>query len=201
MALSKDKERIEEIHEEIQKQVKEPQQSIIRNIPTGTLLLFGGGLILGLFFISNRDVDMNRVFFFIALVAALVVFISMNQKSNRLLTEQECKIELYHQLKFKQMHRLGEHKELPEGTIKIQAKGRLRFFSGNPFKRQIGFSVLTNEGFEHQYSAELQPYTGDIIGIYEGYFDPRDASDMAYLAPPELLAEKKWGEYGGRLRR
>ena len=192
--------RIEDLHEEIQKDVKGPEKSLLKNIPTGTLLLFGIGVIIALFYASSKGINMNKTFFFISLMAALIILLSMNQSNRKLLTEQECKIELYHQLKFKQRNRLGDHKELPEGTIKIALKGRLRFFNGKPFKRQLGFNIITPDGYEHQFSSEVNPYTADVISIFEGYFDPRDASDMTYLAPPELLAEKRWGEYGGKTR-
>lgn len=194
------RDRIEEIHEEVKKESEQNKTGILKNIPPSTLIFFGLALIVTIFFATSKGYDMNQVFFVISLVVALVLMISMNQKRSRLLTEQESKIELYQQLKFKQRNKLGEYKELPEGTIKVAIKGRLRFFQGNPWKRQIGFSIITTEGFELQYSAELDPFSGDIIGVYEGYFDPRDASDLTYLAPPELLAEKKWAEYGGKLR-
>lgn len=187
----------DDIHLEIQKDVKQPERNVIKSIPTGTLLYIGIGAIVTLYFALQKGYNMNKTFFLITAVAALAILLSLNMKGTRLLTEQECKVELYQHLKFKQRHKLGEHKELPEGTIKIYLKGRLRFFNGAPWKRQIGFSILTNEGFEHQYSAELNPYTGDIISIFDGYFDPKDPGDLVYVASPELAAERRYSDYGG----
>ena len=192
--------KIDEIHREVQQDVHEPQRNVVKSIPSNVLLFVGIAAILVIYFAVAKGWNMNKTFLFVTLVGALAILLSMNQKGNRLLTEQECKVELYQKLKFKQRHRLGEHKELPEGTIGIVLKGKLRFFDGKPWKRALGFNVYTQDGREHEYMAEVNPYTADILTITEGYFDPRDsAPDLVYVAAPELLQHKRASEYSGRM--
>lgn len=191
--------KIDDIHVEVQKEVKPPQRSAIRSIPSNVLLWVGMAVIATLYFAVNKGWNMNKTFFIVSLVAALAILLSINQKINRLLTEQECKVELYKHLQFKQRNRIGEHKELPEGTLKIDLKGRLRFLNGAPWKRQLGFRIISNDGLEYQYASEVDPYTGDIISIFEGYFNPAERSDIIYVATPELMQEKRYGEFGGKL--
>lgn len=197
MALYGKQNRVDDIHMEVQKEVNAPERNVIKSIPTSTLLFVGIAVVLTIFFAVQQKWNMNKTLFFVTVIAAFIILLSINQKGTRLLTEQECKVELYQKLKFKQRHRLGEHKELPEGTLKIAAKGRLRFFNGKPWKRQLGFSVLGPDGLEHQFSSELNPYTGDLISIYDGYFDPKDSSDLVYVAAPEVSAQKRYSDYAG----
>lgn len=198
MALYDKQSKVDDIHLEVQKDVSEPQRNVIKSIPTYALLYIGVGAIIALYYAMTKGYNMNKSFLLITAVAGLAILLAMNQRGMRLLTEQECKVELYQHLKFKQRHKLGEHKELPEGTIKVGLKGRLRFFNGKPWKRHIGFGIVTSEGLEHQYSAELNPYSGDVISIFEGYFEPKDPGDLVYVASPELQAERRYSDYGGR---
>lgn len=198
MAIYNKQSRVDDIHLEVQKEVNAPERNVIKSIPTSTLLFVGLAAIATLFFAISRGWNMNKTFFFVTVVSAFAILLAINQKGIRLLTEQECKVELYQKLKFKQRHRLGEHNELPEGTIKIALKGRLRFFNGKPWKRQIGFSIIGPDGLEHQFSSELNPYTGDLISIFEGYFDPKDVSDIVYVMAPEVAAQKRYEDYAGK---
>ena len=198
MALYNKQNKIDDMHLEVQREVNSPERNVIKSIPTSTLLFVGLAAIGTLFFAINKGWNMNKTFFFVTVVGAFAILLAMNQKGVRLLTEQECKVELYQKLKFKQRHRLGEYNELPEGTLKIALKGRLRFMNSKPWKRQIGFSIINPDGLEHQYSSELNPYSGDIIAIYEGFFDPRDVSDITYVASPEVAAQRRYEDYTGK---
>lgn len=200
MAIYEKQNRIDDIHLEVQKDVKAPERNVIKSIPSNVLLFVGIAVILTLYFAMNKGWNMNKTFFIVTAIAALAILLAMNQKGNRLLTEQECKVELYKRLQFKQRNKLGEFKELPEGRIKTKLTGRLRFLNGQPWKRQLSFSVMANDGMEYQYASEINPYSGDIISIYEGYYNPADRSDIIYVASPELMTEKRVSEFGGKPR-
>lgn len=198
MALYERQNKIDDIHFEVQKEVKAPERNIVKSIPPNILLFVGIAVILVLYFAVNKGWNMNKTFFIVTAVAALAILLAMNQKSNRLLTEQECKVELYKRLQFKQRNKLGEFKELPEGRIKTKLVGRLRFLNSQPWKRQMNFSILANDGLEYQYASEINPYSGDIISIYEGYYNPADKSDIIYVAGPQLMEERRYTEFGGK---
>ena len=200
MAIYEKQNKIDDIHVEVQKEVKAPERNVVKSIPSNVLLFVGIAVILILYFAMNKGWNMNKTFFIVTAVAALAILLAMNQKGNRLLTEQECKVELYKRLQFKQRNKLGEFKELPDGRLKTKLVGRLRFLNGQPWKRQLNFSILANDGLEYQYTSELNPYSGDIISIYEGYHNPADKSDIIYVLGPEGMAEKRYTEFGGKPR-
>ena len=200
MAIYEKQNKIDDIHLEVQKEVKAPERNVVKSIPSNILLFIGIAVILTLYFAMNKGWNMNKTFFFVAAIAGLAILLAMNQKGNRLLTEQECKVELYKRLQFKQRNKLGEFKELPDGRLKTKLVGRLRFLNGQPWKRQLNFSILANDGLEYQYSSEINPYSGDIISIYEGYYNPADRSDIVYVASPELMTERRVSEFGGKPR-
>ena len=200
MAIYEKQNKIDDIHLEVQKEVKAPERNVVKSIPSNVLLFVGIAVILILYFAMNKGWNMNKTFFIVTVVAALAILLAMNQKGNRLLTEQECKVELYKRLQFKQRNKLGEFKELPDGRLKTKLVGRLRFLNGQPWKRQLNFSILANDGLEYQYASEINPYSGDIISIYEGYYNPADRSDIIYVASPELMADRRVSEFGGKPR-
>lgn len=192
---------LDEMYEDIEKRQKTPTKNLLRNISPAYIVIFGGIIILIIYFIT-KGAEMNRSILVIALIVALVVILAYQSTTKRVLTEQECKVILYQKLKWKQRHALGRFKEIPDGKIIIQKEGRLRFFDGEPWKREIGFKLETAEGLEDQYSAEVNPYTGDIISILprpKG-FDPKTRGDLKVIPSREMVTERQMQSYLGRMR-
>lgn len=191
-----------DIHQEIQKDLQKKKKDPIKNIPTGSLFFIIAAALIALFLAMFRNTESTKLFFMVAVFIGILFLLGKRGLQPDVLTEQQCKSELYYLLKYKQKNPLGIYRELPDGEIRIDLKGRLRHFDGKPWKRYIGFSVITIDHLEEKYYAVQNPYTGDIIETNycpEG-FDPRTMKDIVQIAPPELMSERQWAEYGGKLR-
>ena len=193
-------EEIDEIHEEIIREQERERKNPFRHIHQTTITYFGVAIVIAFWYIANNPMDTQKTFF-LGIVFALVLYmLTLNAKGPRMLTEQECKIMLYQKLKWKQKNPLGSYTELPDGELQILDKTRLRFLEQKPWKRESGFNIVTVDGFEIQYSAEQDPFTGDPIAIYlrpEG-FDPKERSDIKYIPGRDLQQEMRRDLYGGR---
>ena len=197
----KDDEKISEIYDEMQKDQKETNSNFLNKIPNDTRmwLAIGVGIMVVLVWIQKIDITKGLVGIGAVL---LMVYIFLNgETEKKMLTEQECKISLYQKLRFKQLNPYGNYYEItPDAKIKIGHAGKLRFFDARPWKREIGYVLQRSNGLEDYHSADIDIWTGDIIGTKkrpEG-FTGKEPTDIKTIPGKDMVQEKRYQEYIGK---
>lgn len=118
----------------------------------------------------------------------------MKQNKKKNVGDKESDIKEY--LKTELLRKGRADGEIKESDLKIARSCRLRFFGGKPWRWEVGFSIKNGKKRD-EYRALLAYPQPRIIGIIKQNlpFKGSEAMDLTYLAPPELIAKQRWGEY------
>lgn len=191
---------IDQMYAELEKNKKERDKSLIKKMSPMSRWVVA--IILGVlaYFMIIRKYDMTKGLIIFAIIIGILYFITKGG-SSRELTEQEIKAMLYKQLRFKQLHPFGDYYEIAPGTIKISRATVKRWMEGiqGAWRWETGFSTDSTEGPEDFFSAEQDPYTGEIIAIIERPegFTGKEAAHIKWLETPEERAQRRYYERTG----
>jgi len=194
--------KVNQIHEELLKAREEKEkQGMISKIPYESRKYLAIAIIIAVYYMYKTDLELSKGLLWVGGAMLILYLFLQDETKSRRLTEQECVISLQKKLAWKQKYRLGKHYQLPQGEIVIELVGKERWIEGKPWKREMGFYIIPGQTkFKKYYSAEIDVWSGDIIGLRERpkKYTGSESPDMKYIASKEVLDEKRYHDYGGK---
>ena len=203
--MASDKE-IEEAYENLQKKEEKIQGSILNKLPRNTKLIFFAATGILIWAIYTERISKNSGLLFLLLIGAAIYFSVSSENKMSIISEQECAIKLYQQLRYKQLHALGDDYQIsPSIRIRVQPQGKLRYIytatGGQPRDWVFGVTFYYPEtGLTKHFATNCDPYFGRLIGMMElpGGFSDLDKKDLSIIQDYKAYSEKKYHDYMGK---
>ena len=166
---------ISEAYEEIENKKEKQEKGVWKDISKNSRILFVGGVGALALAIYTEKIELKTGAILLGILIAIVYSsVVGGGGEKKLLTEQECAIQLYRQLKFKQNHRLGNEEQInPNHKVKVTHVSQLAFLDGKPWKRAFGVIITNPEtNLPTYWGCSVNPRDGDIIEMkeFEGGF-------------------------------
>lgn len=189
-----EKQAIDEIHEQAEKKLEDKRTSIAQKIPSKAKWFLGIATLVAIYLIvTNRFVAWKVIA--VLLGGFILVYLIYSGEMNKgELTDRECRILLYQQLKWYQDNPFGDNFIIPQGKIILGMAGKKRWLDKIPWKRAYAVSILKEGHSQENWTTEVDLYTGDLITARQEYFDGREAKDIIYIRSPEVEKEKRYKE-------
>jgi len=203
-----DKEKLEDIYNEIQRRKESESQDFLGKIPRKTRFMLGIAIAIIIGYMYVKKIDMTNAIYAICAVILIIYFATMGEgKGEECLTIRESVAALLEHIEYYQNTPYRGSYMLPRGKIITRLVGKLRYLNGKPWKREIGFDIIpTGKTLPERYSADVNVYgpnRGDIIGIYSrpGGFDGLSPDIQTIYKPSrDLMNERRADDYGYKRR-
>lgn len=194
----------EEVHAQLREEKKEEKKppTFLEKLTTNQKIIIAGIVMFIVYSQYVKGQNTQNTIYLLAVLGAILYFLTANKEATSVyLDEQTIKIELYRKLKYKQLHPLGNHFELPMGDICIDMPTKERWLESHPWKRVVGFYIKDSmTRLKDYWIAVVDIRTADIKDIRKGYFDGSEAPDLRWVNSPSVTAEERYLRTIGRRR-
>lgn len=195
----------EEIHQQVREEKEQQTKkkpSFLDELSTNQKILLGAVIVLILYNAYVKGYQVKNSLMTLVIAGIVIYFILRGKDEGPLyMDEQALKIELYRRLRYKQLHPLGNHFELPMGDICIDAPTKERWLDARPWKRVIGFFIKDRmSNHKDFWTAVVDIRSGNILDLRHKYFDGREAPDLKWIKSPAVMEEERYTRTLGKGR-
>lgn len=201
----------DEAYHELQQEIEEKKKkdtNPITKLSTTWKMILGGAILVGIWYFTTFEVSSGRMLLYVIGFIVVAYILLSGEVEMKKLTEKQCAQSLYFKLREMQKESLGTYRRVPDGEIQIGFVGRERWLNNRPWKREIGFSIINRDGIERLFSAEINVWDGDIIGVKrrQDGFTGHEPRDTEVVMSRDIRFEKARDDYlkggkGGGVRR
>lgn len=166
-----------DVSDEVAQKAESRQASATKQVSsslTTQQIVFIGAILIGLFFFVYvwKKIEPKQGLI-IGAVCAVVVYLLYNKGQTGIIPLKEATAILNKELKYMQK----ETKQFPSGILKMRPHCKLKNFDYKPNRYHIGFMLIQWNELEKIFVGDVDPYTGNILGITE-HPEGFDASDV-----------------------
>lgn len=183
---------VEESYEEYRKDKESPTKKIHSSfsrkqiIITAVVIAIAGYLI----FIAKVFHDKERWYLIGAIAIVLYLLFKQGDVEASIITMREAMAIVKKEVD----HMQHNTYQIPQGNTRVAPIAKLKHMEGKPTKWRVGVEVETHRFKHKQYIAEVEPYEGYVMGIYEvpRGFGEIDKPDVKFILPKELQWRKRY---------
>jgi hypothetical protein len=158
----------DQLYEEVEKNVaaeKIKEKSWVNKLTpkmrVGITLVVGATL----YYIVSKKIPFMKALPWIAFIIFGIYMLTQGEADPKKLTEAQTAACLYRKLKDMQRTSLGGKPRLPPGRIIVPPEGKEIWLDKKPWKRVHSFRIIDENNIPRQFSAEMNIWDGDLIGI------------------------------------
>lgn len=198
--MTLEEENPDQIYEELRARQEQNQKSksFIHRIPKKTRLYMAAGIFVFLYYAQVKELQFTKVLMWLGIGLAAIWLLFDEKDGPRELTERECYLSLVKNMLWMQNNPVGGIYRIdPEAKVTVEPVGKKLWLSGSPWKRVFKVMLRKTSGVEDTYTADVDIYNGDLIGMQlrpEGYRGS-ESPDLKTIAHEDLRKERMATRY------
>lgn len=173
-------------------------KSFVQRIPKRTRFYIAIAIVVFLYYAQVKQLQFSKVLMWLGIGVAAVWLMFDETNGPRELTERECYLSLVNNILWMQNNPVdGVYRVKPDVKVTVEPVGKKRWLGDKPWKRVFKVIFQKPSGVEDTYTAEVDIYTGDLIGMQlrpEGYRGS-ESPDLQTIAHEDLRKERMATRY------